>query len=71
MLEAIGLTAFKAVGFVSLGACLGVGFWLSRKATNKLDEFLALRDKKLVEETVKDLNVQPVVATPTPAMAPC
>ena len=29
---------------IFMGACMGIGFWASKKMTNKVDELLARRD---------------------------
>jgi hypothetical protein len=44
----IGLIALTHVPIVLMGACLGIGFWASRKFTEKVDERIALA--KLAED---------------------
>ena len=34
----------KIIGLIGVGFCLGIGFWLAKKATEPLDNWLAKRD---------------------------
>ena len=61
MLEVAGAVAGKVVGTVCLGALLGVGFWIGRKATNKVDAYLLTKDADFVKEVLK------TEAAPAPA----
>lgn len=58
-----------AAGIVAMGALLGVGFWASKKLTQKIDDKIAEYDGDLIERVrsrfyvVKDQKQEPVTAT--------
>jgi hypothetical protein len=53
-METVGIIALTAAKLVGVGACLGVGFWASKKATARLDAFLLLYDKREQERIAKE-----------------
>lgn len=56
MLTTTALLSLKAGQLVAVGACMGFGFWMSRKLTNKLDEVLLKYDKKEMERLADPLH---------------
>lgn len=50
----IGLTGLK---LIAGGACLGVGFWASKKITNKVDEYLLLYDTTTQRRLAEGMNL--------------
>lgn len=47
MITALGISALQLTG---AGFCMGIGFWLSKKLTNKMDEKFLLYDKRALKE---------------------
>ena len=45
-----------ATKLITFGLFLGIGFWASKKITNKLDDYFLLFDKKKLEKIVKDIK---------------
>lgn len=50
-------TTAGAVKLISMGFCLGIGFWASKKLTNVVDEKLALYDQRNIERLAKEMNL--------------
>jgi hypothetical protein len=46
----------KAGVVIIYGALLGIGFWVGKKVTNKIDEQLALHDNKLIDKLKREYN---------------
>lgn len=45
----MALTVLAAAGkLIGAGACLGIGFWMSKKLTNVADEYLAYYDERRI-----------------------
>jgi hypothetical protein len=56
-LAAVGLASAKLVG---AGVCLGLGFWVSKQITKKLDYYLVLHDKEFNQE-LRDMSASAMV----------
>ena len=50
-------TAITTGKMIFSGACLGVGFWMSKKITNVMDEYLFMYDKRKLEQLSKEMNL--------------
>ena len=54
---AVGVGAKTGAALVAAGCCLGVGFWLSKKITNKIDEKLCLYDKRALARLEREMDL--------------
>ena len=59
MLATVGTISLTAVTIVGYGTCFGIGFWVSKKVTNKIDEVLLKYDakelKRIYQETQQEV----------------
>jgi len=53
MLNFIGSLLLKAIGILCFAFLLAIGFWLGRKLTDKIDQFLLIRRE--VKNTINEM----------------
>jgi hypothetical protein len=49
-----------ATKLISMGFCLGIGFWASKKVTNQIDEWLCLYDKAYCRGLADEMDIRNV-----------
>lgn len=52
-------TTIAAGKLIAYGTCLGIGFWVSKKLTNKVDEVLLKYDKRKLKQLEEEMNLCP------------
>lgn len=57
MIETIAVAGATAVKLVMVDTCLGLGFWASKKLTNKLDEVLLKYDSREIKRLEQEMNL--------------
>jgi len=57
MIETVAIAGMTATKIMTYGFLLGLGFWGSKKLTNKLDEVLLRYDKRELERLNKEMDL--------------
>lgn len=57
MLTSTLIVGKQVITLMTSGACLGIGFWMSKKITNVMDEYLLMYDKRKLEQLSKEMNL--------------
>lgn len=62
-MEVVAVTVYTAGKLIAAGACLGIGFWASKKLTNLVDEKLLIYDKRKLKQLEAEMGLNDVRQT--------